>query len=202
MILNYHTPVLLNQCIESLCINPEGIYVDATFGGGGHSCEILKHITTGKLFAFDCDEDAMENKIADTRFVLINQNFREIKFFLKKQGVTKIDGLLADLGVSSHQFDTMERGFSTRFDSELDMRMDKRRNKLTANIVLNTYSEQHLKKLFEEFGEIKNAKRLANTIQAKRKQRIRTSEQLKKIIANCVRKGKENQYYAKMFQAL
>ena len=126
MSFSYHTPVLLNQCIDFLCIRPEGIYVDATFGGGGHSSEILKHITTGKLFAFDCDEDATKNTIIDTRFVLINQNFRGIKFFLKKQGVTKIDGLLADLGVSSHQFDTAERGFSIRFDSELDMRMDKR----------------------------------------------------------------------------
>jgi len=198
----YHTPVLLTNCMEALRIRHDGIYADATFGGGGHSREILGRITTGKLFAFDCDEDALKNRIDDSRFVLINQNFRELKFFLHKYGVTQIDGLLADLGVSSHQLDSPGRGFSSRFDSELDMRMDKRRNKLTAASLLNNYPENKLKEIFSRYGEIKNAGRLAKSIVIKGKQRIRTVNELKKAIEECVEKGNENQYCAKMFQAL
>lgn len=202
---NYHTPVLLHQCIEALNIRPEGIYVDATFGGGGHSREILKRITNGKLFAFDCDEDALKNKIDPEhsgRFSLINRNFREIKFLLAQHGVTQINGLLADLGVSSHQFDTSERGFSTRFDAELDMRMDKRRNKLTANKILNSYSEGELKKIFSEYGEIENSGQLAKTIMTKGRRKIFSVNQLKEIINHCVKREKQNQYYAQVFQAL
>ena len=139
--MEYHNPVLLKECIEGLNINPKGIYVDVTFGGGGHSREILKHLTTGKLYAFDQDDDALKNKIEDERFVLIKQNFKYLKNFLKMYNALPIDGLLADLGVSSHQFDEAGRGFSIRFDAKLDMRMD-RNVKQTAADIINTYSEE------------------------------------------------------------
>src|SRR5471030_2218250 len=152
----YHTPVMLDECIEGLNINPQGTYVDVTFGGGGHSREILKHLTTGRLYAFDQDEDAGKNKIDDERLVLIKQNFRYLKNFLMMYNALPIDGLLADLGVSSHQFDEADRGFSTRFDAKLDMRMD-RNTKQTASDILNTYSEEELKKIFKIYGEVDNA---------------------------------------------
>jgi len=161
--MEYHNPVLLKDCIDGLNINPKGIYVDVTFGGGGHSKEILKHLTTGKLYAFDQDEDAVKNKIVDDRFVLIRQNFRYLKNFLKMYNALPIDGLLADLGVSSHQFDEADRGFSTRFDAKLDMRMDQSA-KLTAAVVLNTYTEEELKRIFKMYGEVDNAGRLAYLI--------------------------------------
>ena len=197
----YHTPVLLNYCIEALCIRTEGIYVDATFGGGGHSREILKRLTKGKLFAFDCDEDAVKNNIKDDRFTLITKNFRELKTALLAHKVTAIDGLLADLGVSSHQFDSPERGFSTRFDSELDMRMGKKEGKLSAAEIIHTYSEEKLKRIFWEYGELKNASQVVRKIVLNRNQ-IRTVNELKNAIAVCAEKGKENQFYAKVFQAL
>ena len=200
--MEYHQPVLLKECIDGLNINPEGIYVDVTFGGGGHSREILKHLTTGKLYAFDQDEDAVKNKIEDERFVLIKQNFRYLKNFLKMYNALPIDGLLADLGVSSHQFDEAERGFSTRFEAKLDMRMDQS-SKLTAADVLNTYSEEELKHIFKLYGEVNNAGRLAYEIFHSRKEKqIETVNDLKKTIEKCVKRGRENQYYAQVFQAL
>lgn len=200
--MEYHNPVLLNECIEGLNINPTGIYVDVTFGGGGHSKEIIKHLTTGKLYAFDQDEDAGRNKIEDDRFVLIKQNFRYLKNFLKLYKALPIDGLLADLGVSSHQFNEAERGFSTRFDAMLDMRMD-RNTSLTAADILNTYSEEDLKRIFRLYGEVDNAGYLASVVFHKRKEKqIETVNDLKMAINKCVRRGKENQYYAQVFQAL
>ena len=200
--MQYHQPVLLKDCIDGLNINPKGIYVDVTFGGGGHSREILKHLTTGKLYAFDQDEDAQKNKIDDERFVLIKQNFKYLKNFLKMYDALPIDGLLADLGVSSHQFDEADRGFSTRFDAKLDMRMD-RNSKLTAADILNTYSEEELKNIFKVFGEVENAGRLAYVIfHSKKEKKIETINDLKSAIEKCVKRGRENQYYAQVFQAL
>jgi 16S rRNA (cytosine1402-N4)-methyltransferase len=200
--MQYHNPVLLKECIEGLNINPQGIYVDVTFGGGGHSREILKHLTTGKLYAFDQDDDAVKNKVDDERFVLIKQNFRYLKNFLKMYNVLPIDGLLADLGVSSHQFDEADRGFSTRFDAKLDMRMD-RNAKLTAADVLNAYSEEELKRIFKLYGEVDNAGRLAYAIfHARKEKQIETVNDLKAAIEKCVKRGRENQYYAQVFQAL
>ena len=200
--MEYHNPVLLKECIEGLSINPAGIYVDVTFGGGGHSREILKHLTTGKLYAFDQDDDAVKNKIDDERFVLIKQNFRYLKNFLKMYNALPIDGLLADLGVSSHQFDEAERGFSIRFNAKLDMRMDQN-GKQTAADVLNTYSEEELKRIFKLYGEVDNAGYLASIIFHNRKDKhIDTVNDLKVMITKCVKKGRENQYYAQVFQAL
>ncbi len=200
--MEYHNPVLLKECIEGLNINPKGIYVDVTFGGGGHSREILKHLTTGKLYAFDQDDDALKNKIEDERFVLIKQNFKYLKNFLKMYDALPIDGLLADLGVSSHQFDEAGRGFSIRFDAKLDMRMD-RNIKQTAADIINTYSEEDLKRIFKVYGEVDNAGRLANVIfHSKKEKKINTVNDLKAAIEKCVKRGRENQYYAQVFQAL
>ncbi|MCE3278707.1 MAG: rRNA ((1402)-N(4))-methyltransferase [Bacteroidetes bacterium] len=200
--MEYHNPVLLKECIEGLKINPEGTYVDVTFGGGGHSREILKYLTTGKLYAFDQDDDAQKNKIVDPRFVLIKQNFRYLKNFLKMYNALPIDGLLADLGVSSHQFDEAERGFSTRFEAALDMRMDQNA-KLTAAEVIATYSEEDLKRIFKTYGEVDNAGYLASIIFHTRKEKaITTVNDLKSAIIKCVKRGRENQYYAQVFQAL
>ena len=200
--MEYHNPVLLKECIDGLNINPEGVYVDVTFGGGGHSREILRHLTTGKLYAFDQDDDAVKNKIDDERFVLIKQNFRYLKNFLKMYNALPIDGLLADLGVSSHQFDEAERGFTIRFDAKLDMRMDQNA-KQTAADVLNTYSEEDLKRIFKLYGEVDNAGYLASIIYHNRKDKaIETVNDLKVMITKCVKRGKENQYYAQVFQAL
>ncbi len=200
--MHYHNPVLLKECIDGLNINPEGVYVDVTFGGGGHSREILKQLTTGKLYAFDQDDDAVKNSIDDDRFVLIKQNFRYLKNFLKMYDTLPIDGLLADLGVSSHQFDEAERGFSIRFDAKLDMRMDQNA-KQTAAEVLNTYSEEDLKRIFRLYGEVENAGYLASMIFHNRKDKqIETVNDLKTMIVKCVKRGRENQYYAQVFQAL
>jgi 16S rRNA (cytosine1402-N4)-methyltransferase len=200
--MEYHNPVLLKECIDGLNINPAGIYVDVTFGGGGHSKEILKRLTTGKLYAFDQDADAVKNKIDDPRFTLIQQNFKYLKNFLKMYNALPIDGLLADLGVSSHQFDEAERGFSTRFEAKLDMRMDQN-STLTAAEILNTYSEADLKRIFRLYGEVENAGYLASIIYHNRKDKeIQTVNDLKVMITKCVKRGKENQYYAQVFQAL
>jgi 16S rRNA (cytosine1402-N4)-methyltransferase len=200
--MEYHNPVLLKECMDGLNIHPEGIYVDVTFGGGGHSREILKHLTTGKLYAFDQDDDAVKNKITDERFVLIKQNFRYLKNFLKMYNALPIDGLLADLGVSSHQFDEAGRGFSTRFESRLDMRMDQN-SKQTAADVLNNYTEEELKRIFKLYGEIENAGRLAHAVFHARKEKpLQTVSDLKNAIASCVKRGRENQYHAQVFQAL
>ncbi len=200
---NYHVPVLLKECIEGLNIKPDGVYVDVTFGGGGHSREILKHLgENGVLVAFDQDPDAQRNKITDSRFHFVDQNFAFLKNNLRLLGIKEVDGILADLGVSSHQFNEPERGFSTRFESNLDMRMDKA-GKLTAAEVLNTYSEDQLHKLFGIYGEVKNAKSLAKAVVTGRiDQPIRTLADFKRAVGTHIPKGKENKYMAQVFQAL
>ncbi|HVD97345.1 MAG TPA: 16S rRNA (cytosine(1402)-N(4))-methyltransferase RsmH [Cytophagaceae bacterium] len=200
----YHIPVMLKECIEGLAIKPDGIYVDVTFGGGGHSKEILKHLTSGKLFSFDQDEDAKANaaQINESSFTLIEANFRYLKRYLKLNGITQIDGLLADLGISSHQIDSAERGFSTRFNAELDMRMDRSAEK-SAKDIIATYSEKDLHKIFGMYGEVTNAKTLAATIvKLRANNKINTVEQLKEGIRQLAPRGKENKYYAQVFQAL
>jgi len=200
---DYHIPVMLNECIDGLQINPSGIYVDVTFGGGGHSRAILERLgESGKLFAFDQDPDALENTIPDSRFSLIHQNFRFLKNNLKFQGIESVDGILADLGISSHQINERERGFSTRFDAKLDMRMDQV-GYVDAKDVINGYSEEALHRIFGMYGEIQNAKTLARTIVSSRiHEPIVGVEQLKSAIAKVVPRNKENKYYAQVFQAL
>ena len=200
---DYHSPVMLAQCIKGLAIKPDGTYIDVTFGGGGHSKEILKHLSKdGKLVAFDQDVDAETNVLADDRFVFVDQNFRYLKNFSRLHGAVPADGILADLGVSSHQFDKAERGFSTRFDAELDMRMDQGA-KQTAKDVVNGYSEADLHRIFGMYGEIQNAKTLAKTIvTARLNGSIDTIADLKAAIAQLIPRGKENKYLAQVFQAL
>jgi len=200
---DYHMPVMLDKCIEGLQINPGGVYVDVTFGGGGHSKEILKNLDqSGKLFAFDQDPDALNNAIPDDRFTLIHQNFRFLKNNLKLRGVGEVDGILADLGISSHQINERERGFSTRFDAQLDMRMDQVGD-LDAKNIINEYSEEELHRIFGMYGEIQNAKTLARTIVSSRiHEPIVGVNQLKASIAKVVPRNKENKYYAQVFQAL
>ena len=199
---NYHTPVLPDEVIENLDIKPAGIYVDCTFGGGGHSGLILQKLNAeGKLIAFDQDADAKQNLSDDRRIVFVPANFRHLQRFLRLNGFDKVDGILADLGVSSHQFDKAERGFSTRFDASLDMRMDRRQEK-TAMDVLSIYSEQELHKMFEQFGEVTNAKTLARTIvEARRTTLINSIDVLKNVLGPIV-KGNPNRYFAQVFQAL
>lgn len=199
----YHVPVMLKECINGLDIKSNGIYVDVTFGGGGHSREIVKHLGEGGvLVAFDQDVDAQRNLIEDDRFVFVDQNFRYLKNNLRLHGLVPVDGVLADLGVSSHQFDVPERGFSTRFDGELDMRMDQS-GELTAKKVINEYAEDDLHKIFGIYGEIQNAKSLAKTIVTARLNRnIETIDDLKKAIAKLIPRNKENKYLAQVFQAL
>ena len=194
---------MLKECIDGLNIKPDGVYVDVTFGGGGHSREILKNLgPKGRLIAFDQDADAQNNLPQDDRLTFIDQNFRYLKNNCRLQGAKAVDGILADLGVSSHQFDQAERGFSIRFDAELDMRMDQT-GLLTANQVVNTYSEEHLHRIFGIYGEIKNAKTLANTLVTQRLNKpISTVDDLKTVIARLIPKGKENKYLAQVFQAL
>jgi 16S rRNA (cytosine1402-N4)-methyltransferase len=198
----YHIPVLLNEVIENLSINPDGIYVDCTFGGGGHSKAILQHLNQkGKLIAFDQDEDAKRNIPDDGRVLFIPNNFRYLHRFLRLNGIDEVDGVLADLGVSSHQFDEAERGFSIRFDASLDMRMDQRQVRTAAD-VLNDYSEPQLHKLFEQYGEVTNSKTLARTIvEARRTTSLKTIENLKNVLSPIV-KGNPNKYLAQVFQAL
>jgi len=200
---NYHVPVMLKECIESLDIKPEGIYVDVTFGGGGHSREILNHLgEKGRLLAFDQDVDAQRNIPDDDRLTFIDQNFRYLKNYCRLYGAIPVDGILADLGVSSHQFDQPERGFSIRFDADLDMRMDQA-GTLTAKEVVNTYSEEDLHRIFGMYGEIQNAKSLAKVIVTSRlNQPIGTIAELKEVIKKLIPKGKENKYLAQVFQAL
>ncbi|WP_461451004.1 16S rRNA (cytosine(1402)-N(4))-methyltransferase RsmH [Mucilaginibacter sp.] len=199
----YHVPVMLKQCIEGLNIKPDGTYIDVTFGGGGHSREIMKHLgEDGRLLAFDQDADAQQNIIADDRFTFIDQNFRYIKNFTRLHGAIPVDGVLADLGVSSYQFDQPERGFSIRFDAELDMRMNQASG-ISAKEVVNTYSEADLHRIFGVYGEIQNAKSLANTIVVARLSApIVTVADLKNAISARIPKGKENKYLAQVFQAL
>jgi 16S rRNA (cytosine1402-N4)-methyltransferase len=200
---NYHIPVMLDECIEGLNIRPEGTYIDVTFGGGGHSRAILKRLdANGKLLAFDQDADAKQNIINDERFVFVDQNFRYLKNFCRLHNATPVDGILADLGVSSYQFDQAERGFSIRFDAELDMRMDQSAT-LTAKEVINNYPEADLHRIFGMYGEIQNAKSLAVTIvTARLNTPIVTVADLKNAIAARIPRGKENKYLAQVFQAL
>lgn len=199
----YHIPVLLQPCIESLNIKPDGVYVDLTFGGGGHSKEILKHLSDkGKLFSFDQDEDAKANVPDDKRLTFIPHNFRYISNYLRLYGVTKVDGILGDLGVSSHQFDTGARGFSIRFEAELDMRMNQKSD-LTAKKVINSYDVKRLTQVFREYGEVDNAFKLANIIfEARTQGSIETTDQFKEVIKACIPKFEENRYLAKVYQAI
>lgn len=199
----YHNPVLLKDCIEGLNINPDGVYVDVTFGGGGHSRAIMEKLgEKGRLIGFDQDEDAQRNIIDDQRFTLVRQNFRFMKNYLKLYGIKEVDGILADLGVSSHQFDIPERGFSTRFEARLDMRMD-RNSKVDAAMVLNSYDDKKLYKIFREFGEVDNPGKLTSAIiTARKEKKIETVSRLKEVIAHCMKRNKENQYLAQVFQAL
>ena len=198
----YHVPVLLNEVIDGLRINPDGIYVDCTFGGGGHSKAILEKLgARGKLVGFDQDADAKKNLPDDERLVFVSHNFRHLQRFLRLEGITAVDGIMADLGVSSHQFDEAERGFSTRHNAELDMRMDQRQT-LTAFDVVNTYTEQRLHKLFEQYGEVTNAKTLAKTIvQVRSTTSLKTIDSFKNALREIV-KGNPNKYFAQVFQAL
>lgn len=198
----YHVPVLLNECIEGLNIRPDGVYVDVTYGSGGHSRKILEKLTTGKLIAFDRDMDVDQNLIEDARFIFIQQNYRYLKNFLKFKGIFQIDGLLADLGISSWQIDQADRGFSTRLEGSLDMRMDQGQE-LNAATLVNSYTENQLLNIFYQYGEISNARRLmAEIIQERAIQQIKTTEELKKIALRVAPRGKENQYLSKVFQAI
>lgn len=201
--MDYHNPVLLTETVDGLHINPDGVYVDVTFGGGGHSKEILKRLgPNGKLFAFDQDEDALANALPDERFTLIHENFRYLKRFLRFHGVKKVDGILADLGVSSHQFDVPERGFSTRFDADLDMRMSKR-NELDAYKVINEYDDAELRRVFLDYGELKSAPALARSIvEAREKKAINTTDELKKVLAKYLPEKIKNKVLAQIYQAI
>lgn len=200
----YHKPVMLQQCIEALRIRPEGIYVDATFGGGGHSREILKHLTSGRLVAFDQDDDARTEaeKMEHRSFTFCHANFMYLKRYLKLNGITKVNGVLADLGISSHQIDSAERGFSTRFDGPLDMRMDRSISQ-TAAVVLNTYTGEDLHKVFGMYGELRNARTVARLIVQRRVQKeFERTEDLKYVLKEVAPRGRENKYFAQVFQAL
>jgi len=201
--MEYHNPVLLKETVDGLNIQPNGVYVDVTFGGGGHSREIMSRLgESGKLFAFDQDLDALNNAIDDDRFTLINENFRFIKRFLRFHGIKQVDGILADLGVSSHQFDVAERGFSTRFEAELDMRMNQK-GELSAYHVINEYDEAALKNVLLEFGELKNGGAMANVIVSARKEKpIKNSEQLKQVLSRFLPGHKSNKILAQIYQAI
>ena len=204
--MNYHVPVMLSECMEGLNLRGDGIYVDVTFGGGGHTREILKQLdpNKGKLFSFDQDEDAKANadQISHESFHFVEGNFRFLKRYLKVQRIEKVDGILADLGVSSHQIDTAERGFSIRFDGPLDMRMDKVGNK-TAQQILNEYPEQELHKIFGIYGEVRNAKTLASeVVKARINNRFETIAQFKDVLKTLAPRKEENKYMAQVFQAL
>jgi 16S rRNA (cytosine1402-N4)-methyltransferase len=201
--MSYHLPVMLNECIKGLNIRPDGTYVDITFGGGGHSRAIMSQLgPDGRLVGFDQDADALANALDDSRFTLIHENFRFLKSFLRLHGVRKIDGLLADLGVSSHQFDVADRGFSTRLDGELDLRMD-RRQELTAKELVNSADEQELVRLLRLYGELPNAYQMAKAIcKARAEKTIETTFDLREAVNKHLPKGMENKYLAMLFQAL
>jgi 16S rRNA (cytosine1402-N4)-methyltransferase len=200
----YHKPVMLEECLQGLDIQADGIYVDTTFGGGGHSKAILERLPNGHLYAFDQDSDASENAKGwpEERFSFIPSNFRFLSMQLKFRGVEQIDGLLADLGISSHQIDEAERGFSTRFDGPLDMRMDKLQ-RLSAKEVINKYSSQELHRIFGQYGEVQNARTLADYVVKERsKQEINTTAELIKILEPVAPRGKQFKYFAQVFQAI
>ncbi|WP_225621306.1 16S rRNA (cytosine(1402)-N(4))-methyltransferase RsmH [Euzebyella saccharophila] len=199
----YHNPVLLQESVDGLAIKEDGVYVDVTFGGGGHSKEILKRLgSEGKLFAFDQDEDALENRLDDGRFTLIAANFRFIKQYLKFYGIKKVDGILADFGVSSHQFDKAERGFSTRFDADLDMRMSQQ-SELSAYEVVNGYEYDDLRKVLFQYGDLRNANAMARTLVEQRENTpIKTTADLKRVLQRFLPKGKEHKVLAQIYQAI
>ena len=203
MTTEYHNPVLLKETVDGLNIRPDGVYVDVTFGGGGHAREILSRLgSEGKLFGFDQDSDALKNAIEDDRFVLINNNFRYLKRFLRFYGHSTVDGILGDFGVSSHQFDVAERGFSTRFDGDLDMRMD-REGALSAQTVVNEYGEKELRQVFADYGELRNAAALARTIvQARKKSKIKTTVQLKEVLQRFLPPHRQHKILAQIYQAI
>lgn len=199
----YHNPVLLKESVDGLQVKEDGIYVDVTFGGGGHSKEILKRLgSEGRLIAFDQDEDALDNELNDERFTLINENFRYIRQFLKFYGIRKVDGILADFGVSSHQFDKAERGFSTRFDADLDMRMSKK-NEISAHDVVNTYDFEELRNVLFKYGDLRNGGAMAKAIIARRSENpIQTTDQLKLALQQFLPKSKEHKILAQIYQAI
>ena len=202
--MEYHRPVMLEESVDALAIKPDGVYVDVTFGGGGHSALIVSKLTTGKLYSFDQDRDAEEQskKLEGPNFQFVRANFRDLKKYLRLYRVKEVDGILADLGVSSHQFNEGSRGFSTRFDGPLDMRMDYDQGDSAKDVVEN-YSEEQLHRIFGIYGEVKNAKTLARTIVEQRARKpIETIEDFKQAIRTCTPKGKENKYLAQVFQAL
>ena len=198
----YHEAVLLSKSVQGLNIKPDGVYVDVTFGGGGHSREIIKNLSKGQLFAFDQDTDANNNILEKENFKLLNTNFRNIKNFLRVEGINEIDGLLADLGVSSHQFDISERGFSTRFSGPLDMRMNLN-SELNAKHIINNYSQQDLANIFFEYGELRESRKIAKTIVVARKEKqILTTNQLLDCIQHLTVERKRNQFFSRIFQAI
>lgn len=203
MPMEYHNPVLLDESVGGLAIKKNGVYVDVTFGGGGHSRKILQHLgPEGKLFAFDQDKDALSNSVDDQRFTLINENFMFMKRFLRFHGITEVDGVLADFGVSSHQFDAPDRGFSIRFDAPLDMRMNQD-DKVSAKTIINTYPEEELRRLFWEYGELRIAPALARTIvEARTERAIETTFELKNLLNKYLPKGKQNKILAQIYQAI
>jgi 16S rRNA (cytosine1402-N4)-methyltransferase len=203
MATGYHKPVMLTECIEALNIDPNGVYVDVTFGGGGHSLKVLENIKTGRLISFDQDDDARieSEKIKSRSFTFCQTNFKYMKKYLKLNGVTKVNGILADLGISSHQIDAPQRGFSTRYDGPLDMRMDQKSG-MTAAEILNTYPEEELHKLFGMYGELKNARTAAKMIVQNRSKPFQRTEDLKNALKSVAPRGKENKYFAQVFQAL
>jgi len=198
----FHKSVLLEESINALAIQPGGVYVDATYGGGGHSKAILKVLEGGRLFAFDQDEDALANKLEDDRLIMVHNNFRYLRNILKLYKTVPVDGILADLGISSYQIDNPERGFSTRFEGELDMRMN-RDKKTSAKEVVNQYSEEKLRGVLHNYGELRNARKIAQLIlSARGLTPINTTHELKEALAPAAEKGKENKFYAQVFQAL
>ena len=200
----YHKPVMLRECMEGLNIDPDGIYVDVTFGGGGHSRAILEKLTTGHLYSFDQDADAKTEslKISSPNFTFIQANFRFLNKYLKVYGVKKVNGILADLGISSHQIDTPERGFSTRFDAQLDMRMNTSAE-LSAFKIINEYNVEDLHKILGMYGELKNAKTVANAVvNARNIKKINTVNDLKNALSSYSPRGKEHKFFAQVFQAL
>ncbi len=201
--MSYHNPVLLKESVDGLNIKEDGVYVDVTFGGGGHSREILSRLgEKGRLYAFDQDEDALENALDDDRFQLIHENFRYMTQFLKFYGIRKVDGILADFGVSSHQFDKAERGFSTRFDADLDMRMSKK-NTISAHDVVNNYSYDELRRVLFEYGDLRNANAMAKAIEAAREETpIQTTDQLKGVLKQFLPSSKEHKILAQIYQAI
>lgn len=203
MPMEYHNPVLLDESVGGLAIKKNGVYVDVTFGGGGHSRKILQHLgPEGKLFAFDQDKDALSNSVDDQRFTLINENFMFMKRFLRFHGITEVDGVLADFGVSSYQFDAPNRGFSIRFDAPLDMRMNQD-DKVSAKTIINTYPEEELRRLFWEYGELRIAPALARTIvEARTERAIETTFELKNLLNKYLTKGKQNKILAQIYQAI